>query len=120
MKIVLLTGAPGSGKSTQGSALMALNSQFRHLSLGEVVRRYLENPEHPITKEYKSLISAGNLLPDQVIKQILAEELAAITDQDSVILLDGYPRTEAQYQDFIEGWGAACSFNSSGYRPGNT
>ncbi|WP_419420785.1 nucleoside monophosphate kinase [Legionella sp. D16C41] len=105
MNIILLAGAPGSGKSTQGAALMAMHTKFKHLSLGEVVRQYLENPEHPITKEYKEFISQGNLLPDEVIKKILIEELAKIADKDSIVLLDGYPRTLPQYNDFLKEWG---------------
>ncbi|CDZ76419.1 Adenylate kinase [Legionella massiliensis] len=105
MKIILLAGAPGSGKSTQGLALMAMNEKFKHLSLGEVVRQCLANPEHPITKEYKESISQGHLLPDEVIKRILAEELQKITEVDTIVLLDGYPRTDTQYEDFISAWG---------------
>ncbi|STX28529.1 adenylate kinase [Legionella beliardensis] len=105
MKIILLAGAPGSGKSTQGSALMAMNLKFKHLALGEVVRGYLDSPNHPITKNYKEFISQGNLLPDDVIKQILQEELAKISDKNSIVLLDGYPRTLAQYDDFKKEWG---------------
>lgn len=105
MKIVLLAGAPGSGKSTQGRALMKLNARIKHLSLGEVVRDILKNPEHPITCKYQALINAGNLLPDEVIFEILERELAKIADQNSVLLLDGYPRTTAQYEQFKAKWG---------------
>lgn len=33
MKLILLAGAPGSGKSTQGHALMCMHAKFKHLSL---------------------------------------------------------------------------------------
>lgn len=100
MKIVLLAGAPGSGKSTQGAALMNLNAYIKHLSLGEVVRDILKNSEHPINCKYQALINAGNLLPDEIIFAILDSELAKIADQNIVLLLDGYPRTTAQYEQF--------------------
>lgn len=105
MKLVLLTGGPGSGKSTQGSALMAMNTKFKHLSLGEVVRVKLQDCDHPVTKQYKELINSGSLLPDEAILEILESELAQITDEESIVLLDGYPRTETQYEHFKQKWG---------------
>ena len=105
MKIVLLAGAPGSGKSTQGAALMNLNAYIKHLSLGEVVRDILKNSEHSITCKYQALINAGNLLPDEIIFAILESELAKIADQNIVLLLDGYPRTTEQYEQFKVKWG---------------
>ncbi|KTD60980.1 nucleoside monophosphate kinase [Legionella shakespearei] len=105
MKIVLLAGAPGSGKSTQGAALMKMNANIKHLSLGEVVRNIIKDPEHPLAQKYHAVISSGTLLPDHVIAEILANELEQIADQNTVVLLDGYPRTSAQYQNFKEHWG---------------
>jgi adenylate kinase family enzyme/adenine/guanine phosphoribosyltransferase-like PRPP-binding protein len=105
MKIVLLAGAPGSGKSTQGSALMEMNANIRHLSLGEVVRDIIKDPQHPLAQKYNALISSGALLPDHVISEILANELEKIADQNTIVLLDGYPRTSTQYQHFKERWG---------------
>lgn len=105
MNIILLTGGPGSGKSTQGSGLMGLSKQFKHLSLGEVVRSALQDPDHPITKKYKDLISSGDLLPDEVIFSILENELEKIKNLDIVVLLDGYPRTNKQYDQLKQKWG---------------
>ena len=105
MKIVLLAGAPGSGKSTQGAALGSINSFIKHLSLGEVVRGILKNPEHIITRKYQVLISGGNLLPDEVILEILEAEFEKMQDKNCVLLLDGYPRTQAQYEQFKAKWG---------------
>lgn len=105
MKIVLLTGAPGSGKSTQGQALMDRHTHIRHISAGDVVRKLMQDPTHPIAQKYQSLMQSGDLLPDEVIAEILAHELNHYKDTDSVILLDGYPRTEAQYDYFKQHWG---------------
>lgn len=105
MNIVLLAGAPGSGKSTQGAALMNMNSHIKHVSLGEVVRDILKNPDHPITRTYQEVIKSGGLLPDEVIFSILESELAKIGDEHTVLLLDGYPRTLGQYEQFKAKWG---------------
>lgn len=105
MKIILLTGGPGSGKSTQGQGLMNKNPAFQHLSLGELVRTKLQDPTHPITKQYQELISKGELLPDSCIFALLEEEIEKIKDKDIILLLDGYPRTEEQYEQFKKKWG---------------
>jgi adenylate kinase family enzyme/adenine/guanine phosphoribosyltransferase-like PRPP-binding protein len=105
MKIVLLTGAPGSGKSTQGKGLSHLNKAFVHLSLGDIVRQKLESPDDPITQQYKEVISQGLLLPDECIFKILEQVVAEYEHTDVVLLLDGYPRTETQYQQFKQKWG---------------
>lgn len=105
MKIILLTGAPGSGKSTQGSALMDMNDKFKHVSVGEIVRDILKNPHHPITRNYQDIISSGELLPDEVILEVVDNELKKIQDQHIIVLLDGYPRNESQYKNFKEKWG---------------
>ncbi|WP_133135367.1 adenylate kinase family protein [Legionella rowbothamii] len=105
MNIVLLAGAPGSGKSTQGAALMKMNTNIKHLALGEVVREILKNPQHPITNKYQDLIRTGNLLPDEVIFEILEKELEQFKEQNCIILLDGYPRTTVQYEQFKTRWG---------------
>ncbi|WP_131783724.1 nucleoside monophosphate kinase [Legionella gresilensis] len=105
MKIILLAGGPGSGKSTQGLALTAINKNFIHLSLGETVRQLLKDPSHLISKQYATSISQGHLLPDEIIQQILAEELAKPNYKDKVVLLDGYPRTLSQYEALNKIWG---------------
>ncbi len=106
MKIILLTGAPGAGKSTQGSGLMKMNAQFKHLSLGDVVRDIQKDPNHPITIKYKDLVASGQLLPDAEILEILKQELQKLPD-NTIVLLDGYPRTENQYNDFKKFYSAA-------------
>lgn len=109
MQIILLVGAPGSGKSTQGAALMKQNPRFIHLSLGDVVRKRLNDPTDRITLDYHHVIKEGKLLPDSLILEILQNELENIQEQDSIVLLDGYPRTREQYEQFKANWGLPAS-----------
>jgi adenylate kinase family enzyme/adenine/guanine phosphoribosyltransferase-like PRPP-binding protein len=84
---------------------MNRHSHIKHLSLGEVLRQLIQDPNHPIAQKYETLIQSGALLPDPVIAELLDHELNQYKESDYVILLDGYPRTEAQYDYFKQHWG---------------
>jgi adenylate kinase len=101
-KIILL-GAPGSGKGTI-STILVNKYNFTHLSTGDMFRKIISKPitEHEI--KIRNLISAGNLIDDNVTNQLLKNELEKITDKNSNVVFDGYPRTinQAQYLDNIQ------------------
>lgn len=89
MKIIFL-GAPGCGKGTQARKLSEKYS-IKTLSTGDLLRSEIKNNSN-IGIEAKKYIEQGNLVPDQVINDIVAIN---IINLDSFIL-DGYPRTIEQ------------------------
>jgi adenylate kinase len=89
MKIIFL-GAPGCGKGTQARKLSEKYS-IKTLSTGDLLRSEIKNNSN-IGIEAKKYIEQGNLVPDQVINNIVAIN---IINLDSFIL-DGYPRTIEQ------------------------
>lgn len=99
-EVVVIAGPPGAGKGTLCHGLIAKNPNFGHLSLGDEVRRILKDPEHPITKNYADDVKNGKLLPDSVVRDILKQSLIRAGQNHAVILLDGYPRTAGQLNDF--------------------
>ncbi|SME88768.1 adenylate kinase [Pseudobacteriovorax antillogorgiicola] len=90
--IVVITGAPGAGKGTQADLLVEKQG-FRKISTGDALRRQIKLGTE-VGKKASELMSAGKLVPDDVLLDILKAELAATTEEK--ILLDGYPRNLSQ------------------------
>lgn len=98
--VILIMGAPGSGKGSLCQALTSLNPAFKHISIGEEIRLLLNDPTHPITQKYCNIVVSGQLLPDHVVDRIVHNIITTNTDPNRVILLDGYPRTGSQLTYF--------------------
>lgn len=98
MRIVLL-GAPGSGKGTQAKILMA-NKNIPQISTGDMLREAVASGTRFGLKA-KSLMDAGDLVPDEVVLGIISERLTEPDAQEGFIL-DGFPRTTQQALDLEE------------------
>ena len=98
-KLILLIGAPGSGKSTDGSHIAKNHSDITHYSTGDLLKSEIEK-DTKLGKINKGFISRGELVPtDIVIDTIVAAVRNAPTD---IILLDGFPRKEKQMKFFAD------------------
>jgi adenylate kinase len=93
MDNVVIFGAPGSGKGTQ-SVLIAEKYGLEHLSTGELLRQEVEKGS-ALGIQIESYISKGNLVPDEVIVEMLAGILQKNRKANGYIF-DGFPRTTAQ------------------------
>jgi adenylate kinase len=98
MRIVLL-GAPGSGKGTQAKKLMA-DRNIPQVSTGDMLREAVAAGTRFGLKA-KSIMEAGELVPDEVVLGIISERLAKPDAQEGFIL-DGFPRTTQQALDLEE------------------
>lgn len=92
MKLILL-GAPGAGKGTQAEVLSA-RYQIPTISTGAIIRADIRNGT-ALGKQAKKLIDDGNLVPDEVVIDMVKERIAA-PDCANGFILDGFPRTIAQ------------------------
>lgn len=90
---VVIFGAPGSGKGTQ-SELIIKEYGLDHISTGEVLRAEIKG-ETELGKIAKNYIEKGQLVPDELIVDILAKVLDDKADSKGVIF-DGFPRTIPQ------------------------
>jgi len=93
---IIICGAPGCGKGTQ-SQLIVDKYKLKHFSTGDLLRKEIESKSE-LGKEAESYISKGNLVPDQMIIDIIKKGLENIPADAAGIILDGFPRTVEQAQ----------------------
>ena len=97
---IILFGAPGAGKGTQAAELVK-RYNLTHISTGEMFRDAIAK-QTEMGKLANSLISKGNLVPDEVTIGLVKERLAQ-EDCKNGFILDGFPRTlpQAECLDII-------------------
>ena len=103
MNIVILLGAPGSGKGTIAGRLASENANLKHVSSGDLLRGAVAKGT-PAGVEAKGYMEKGNLVPDSLIAQMIKDVIAETTG-DVTMLLDGFPRNVAQ-AEILEKTGA--------------
>lgn len=90
---IVIFGAPGSGKGTQSEKIVE-KYQLNHISTGDVLRAEIKNGTE-LGKTAKSYIDQGQLIPDELMVNILASVFDSFEDSKGVIF-DGFPRTIPQ------------------------
>lgn len=93
---VLLIGPPGSGKGTQGQRL-AERLGLRHIAAGDLLRKEVAD-ETPIGMKVSGLIERGELVPDDVIIDLVLPAVRDAVLNGNGYLLDGFPRSVEQAQ----------------------
>lgn len=93
MKNIIIFGAPGSGKGTYSDEIVARYG-MGHISTGDVLRSEIKNGTE-LGKIAKGYIDNGQLIPDELMIDILAKTYDALPAGKGVIF-DGFPRTIAQ------------------------
>lgn len=99
MKYFILFGPPGAGKGTQAAAMVEKYG-LCHISTGELLRREIA-AQTPLGKQAKALIDDGQLVPDQIVEDMIAQCFDSLRDVNG-FLLDGFPRTLAQAEALDE------------------
>jgi len=90
---LLLIGAPGAGKGTQAVRL-AEHFGITHISSGDLLRKHVED-ETPFGVQIKEFVSRGDLVPDQMVLDMLRKPIVEASARGGYVL-DGFPRTVAQ------------------------
>ncbi len=94
MKNIVIFGAPGSGKGTQ-SDLIISKYGLSHISTGDVLRNEIKN-ETELGKIAKQYIDNGQLIPDDLMTDILAKVYDSFGKDHKGVIFDGFPRTIPQ------------------------
>ena len=95
---VILLGYPGSGKGTQAKVLSQKFGLF-HVSTGDIFREELAK-KTPLGQEVAGYLSAGRLVPDRLVLDVLKNRLGTETRG---LLFDGFPRTVEQAEG-LDAW----------------
>ncbi len=93
---IIICGGPGSGKGTQ-SELIIEKYNLAHFSTGDLLRAEIASGSE-LGKEIDSYISVGNLIPDQMMVDLLVKEINLLPADCKGFILDGFPRTTGQAQ----------------------
>jgi adenylate kinase len=93
MSSIVLFGPPGAGKGTQAARIMEATG-LPQVSTGDMLRAAV-NANTPTGIEAKGYMDAGNLVPDEVIINLIKDR---ILEDDAVngVMFDGFPRTIPQ------------------------
>jgi adenylate kinase len=98
VRIVLL-GAPGAGKGTQGKRMSA-RLGVRHIASGELLREHVA-AQSDLGVEVAGFLERGDLVPDDLVLAVVCDAVVPASESGGYIL-DGFPRTRAQAERAYE------------------
>ena len=92
MKFIIF-GPPGAGKGTYAS-MLASRLKIAQISTGDIIREEIKQ-DTDLGKKSVGFVSTGELVPDEIVIELLREEIDKPSSKNGFIL-DGYPRTIEQ------------------------
>jgi adenylate kinase len=95
MKKLVLFGPPGAGKGTFSGQVKKVLPNIVHISTGDIFRENLKN-ETPLGLKAKEYMDKGELVPDDVVIDMVRDRLNQEDVKQHGFLLDGFPRTLEQ------------------------
>ncbi|WP_090802269.1 adenylate kinase [Asanoa ishikariensis] len=94
MMRVLMVAPPGAGKGTQG-AVIATHFGIPHIATGDLLRDHVAR-RTPLGQAVQAHLDQGELVPDEIVLDMVREALADAAATGGGYVLDGVPRTMAQ------------------------
>jgi adenylate kinase len=97
----IIMGVQGSGKGTQ-ARLLQRELGLVHISVGDIFRWNIQS-HTKLGARIKRLVSAGQLVPDDVVEEVVRARLEQ-HDWNYGFILDGFPRNRAQAEFYLESY----------------
>lgn len=94
MTRLIILGAPGSGKGSQ-CKWITKDYNVPHISTGDILRKNIADGTE-LGLKAKEYMDKGNLVPDELVIDLLKARLDENDCKENGFLLDGFPRTVAQ------------------------
>lgn len=95
----VIMGVQGSGKGTQAN-LLREDFKLVHISVGDMFRWNIQN-RTKLGARIKRIVSAGELVSDEIVEQMVRHRLEK-HDWNFGFILDGFPRNQTQTEFFLE------------------
>ena len=95
MKKIILFGPPGAGKGTFSAQIRDALPEIIHISTGDIFRENLKG-ETPLGLKAKKYMDKGELVPDDVVIDMIKDRLKKKDVKKHGFVLDGFPRTYTQ------------------------
>ncbi len=99
MKNLIFFGPPGAGKGTQAVSL-SKKLGIPHIAMGDILREMVKQ-NNLLAERVKPYIQKGELVPDQLVIEIIKRRLDRLDCKEGFIL-DGFPRTIKQAEALDE------------------
>lgn len=96
---LIMFGPPGGGKGTYSSRISD-EHEIPHVATGDIFRREVDKGSD-LGKKVKEYLDRGDLVPDEVVIEVVEKRLSESDCQDGFVL-DGYPRTLNQAEALDE------------------
>jgi adenylate kinase len=90
---IVILGPPGAGKGTQAKRI-SVEAGIPHIATGDMLREAIAS-ETEMGVRIKPIYDAGDLVPDDLMIELIRERLS-VADTSEGFILDGFPRTVAQ------------------------
>lgn len=97
----IIMGPQGCGKGTQAK-LLAEELGLTHITIGDIFRWNIR-AHTKVAAQIKRIVDSGNLVPDEMVNQIISKRLSE-HDWNYGFILDGFPRSEIQALFFLQNY----------------
>ena len=97
MKNIIFIAPPAAGKGTM-SEILTHKYGYKHISTGDILRSMAKKKDD-FGKELSTLLSSGQLVPDEIVYEALKRRLL-MNDLDNGFILDGFPRNIEQAREY--------------------